>query len=42
MKVIKRDGHIVDYDKEKIITAISKANEEVPEECRVTDADIFK
>lgn len=42
MKVIKRDGHIVDYDKEKIITAISKANEEVPEECRVTDADIKK
>ena len=29
MKIIKRDGHIVDYDAEKIRTAISKANTEV-------------
>lgn len=29
MKVIKRDGRIVDYDREKIATAIQKANEEV-------------
>ena len=29
MKIIKRDGHIVDYDAEKIRTAISKANVEV-------------
>ena len=29
MKVIKRDGHIVDYDPEKIRIAIGKANNEV-------------
>ncbi len=33
MKVVKRDGTIVDYDRSKIITAIEKANAEVsPEE----------
>lgn len=42
MKVIKRDGHIVDYDKEKIIIAIGKANDEVPEDDRATDAEIKK
>ena len=29
MKVIKRDGNIVEYNPEKIKTAIKKANEEV-------------
>ena len=29
MKIIKRDGAIVDYDREKIKTAIQKANAEV-------------
>ena len=29
MKVIKRDGRAVDYDKSKIMTAIEKANQEV-------------
>ena len=29
MKIIKRDGRIVDYDKNKIIIAIEKANKEV-------------
>ena len=29
MKVIKRDGSTVDYDRNKIITAIRKANEAV-------------
>ena len=29
MKVIKRDGRIVDYDRSKISVAIEKANEEV-------------
>ena len=29
MKVIKRDGRVVDYDREKIVTAIQKANKEV-------------
>lgn len=42
MKVIKRDGHIVDYDKEKIFIAIGKANEELPEEDRATDSEIKK
>ncbi len=42
MKVIKRDGHIVDYDKEKIFVAIGKANEEVPEEERASESEIKK
>ena len=29
MKVIKRDGRVVDYDREKIAIAIQRANEEV-------------
>ena len=29
MKIVKRDGHIVDYDPSKIRTAIKKANAEV-------------
>ena len=29
MKVIKRDGRAVDYNRDKIITAIKKANKEV-------------
>ena len=32
MKVIKRDGHMVDYCPEKIENAIQKANMEVDEE----------
>ena len=40
MKIIKRDGHIVDYCPEKIEKAISKANSEVSEEDRVTDIQI--
>lgn len=40
MKIVKRDGHIVDYCPEKIEIAIKKANEEVPEEDRVTDVQI--
>lgn len=35
MKIIKRDGREVDYDRSKIITAISKANAEVPEEEKI-------
>ena len=30
MKVIKRDGREVTYDRNKIIIAIHKANDEVP------------
>ena len=36
MKAIKRDGSIVDYDRSKISTAIQKANDEVPEEDRLS------
>ena len=42
MKIVKRDGKIVSYDKQKIITAISKANAEVSEKDRVTDEEIKK
>lgn len=37
MKVIKRDGHTVTYDRSKIITAIKKANAEVEPGEKVTD-----
>lgn len=37
MKVIKRDGHIVDYCPEKIMIAINKANQDVSEEERASD-----
>ena len=40
MKVIKRDGTSVDYDRSKIVTAIEKANAEVPEDDRLSRADI--
>ena len=40
MKVIKRDGHMVDYCPDKIEIAIKKANSEVAEEDRVTDIQI--
>ena len=40
MKVIKRDGTTVDFDRNKIITAIQKANSAVDEEHRVSDEQI--
>ncbi|MBR2712398.1 MAG: anaerobic ribonucleoside-triphosphate reductase [Bacilli bacterium] len=40
MKIIKRDGHIVDYSPDKIEIAISKANSEVAEEDKVTETQI--
>ena len=40
MKVIKRDGHTVTYDRSKIITAIKKANAEVEPSEKVTDEKI--
>ena len=40
IKVIKRDGTIVDYDRSKIKLAIQKANAEVPEEDRIQEARI--
>ena len=39
-KVIKRDGQEVNYNRSKIIVAIGKANEEVPEEERISDQEI--
>ena len=40
MKVIKRDGRAVDYDKEKIAVAIRKANNEVKAKERATKEEI--
>ena len=40
MKVIKRDGQLVDYDKHKIINAIEKANNEVAPSERASQAEI--
>ena len=42
MKVIKRDGRAVDYDKAKIKIAIEKANREVKPKERATKEDIQK
>ena len=40
MKIIKRDGTIVDYDSEKIRVAIGKANNEVSKKEKATEEDI--
>ena len=40
MKVIKRDGTSVDYDRSKIVIAIEKANAEVAEEDRISREEI--
>ena len=40
MKIVKRDGHIVDYDPSKIRTAIKKANVEVRPKERATEDEI--
>ncbi len=40
MKIVKRDGHIVDYCPEKIELAIKKANDEVAEEDKVSEIQI--
>ena len=40
MKVIKRDGRAVDYDRSKIEVAIMKANEEVKQKERATKTEI--
>ena len=40
MKIIKRDGTIVEYDAEKIRIAIGKANNEVYDEEKATDEEI--
>ena len=40
MKVQKRDGRVAEYDKAKIITAIRKANAEVPDNEKVETRSI--
>ena len=40
MKIIKRDGRIVDYDRQKVVTAIEKANQEVRGREKVSKEDI--
>ena len=40
MKIIKRDGRAVDYDREKIRIAIEKANKEVKSKERASKEDI--
>ncbi len=40
MKIVKRDGHIVDYDPEKIRIAIGKANNEVKGNKKATKEEI--
>ena len=40
MKVIKRDGRAVDYDRAKIELAIEKANNEVREEEKASKTEI--
>ena len=40
MKVIKRDGHVVDYSPDKIEAAIQKANAEVDEEFQASSVQI--
>lgn len=40
MKVIKRDGRAVDFDREKIMVAVSKANKEVKTKERASIEEI--
>ena len=40
MKIIKRDGRVVEYDREKIRKAIKKANNDVSEEDMASDKEI--
>ena len=40
MKVIKRDGHMVDYSPEKIENAIIKANTEVDDDEQASSTQI--
>ena len=40
MKIIKRDGRIVDYDRQKIAVAIEKANRDVKGKEKATKEEI--
>lgn len=42
MKIIKRDGKIVNYDSNKIIVAIGKANKEVPDNEKISNELILE
>ena len=42
MKIVKRNGKIVDYDAEKIRIAIKKANNDVDDLDKASDAEINK
>ena len=42
MKVIKRDGRAVEYDRQKIVIAIEKANQEVRKVERASKEKIKK
>ena len=42
MKIIKRNGVEVIFDIKKIITAISKANKEVPQNEQLSESEIFE
>lgn len=41
MKVIKRDGRLVDYDRSKIVNAIQKANAEVAKAEKISEERIY-
>ena len=41
MKIIKRDGRIVDYDRQKIAVAIEKANRDVIGKEKATKEEII-
>ena len=41
MKIIKRSGQEVVFDKDKIIAAVFKANKEVPVVARLSDGEIY-
>ena len=41
MKVIKRDGREAEYDRNKIVHAIQKANNEVEKEDRISEEKIY-
>ncbi|MCI8347229.1 MAG: anaerobic ribonucleoside-triphosphate reductase [Bacilli bacterium] len=40
MQIVKRDGKIVDYDRDKIRIAVGKANDSVSEEDRITSRQV--
>ena len=42
ISVIKRDGHRATYDRNKIVSAIQKANTEVDQEERISEEQIYK